>query len=173
MGCRVDVISDEDLVSPLVDLKLSVAITDSDSGFEVLLGVGVVGEGVVGYCIGFLTREPATLSLPFFFAVGIRRNRVFEVRLGHGAHIGVLEAGVEAVDRLDVAFGAEVNVGETALVGALFANVHNKLVTSLIIIIGLVKHFTQNILRAFCAKNVVSKSVSLDKPASICLDKSY
>ena len=90
-----------------------------------LFGVGVVGEGVVGYCIGFLTREPATLSLPFFFAVGIRRNRVFEVRLGHGAHIGVLEAGVEAVDRLDVAFGAEVNVGETALVGALFANVHN------------------------------------------------
>ena len=172
MGSRVDVISDEDLVSPLVDLKLSVAITDSDSGFEVLLGVGVVGEGVVGYCIGFLTREPATLSLPFFFAVGIRCDRVFEVRLGHGAHIGVLEAGVEAVDRLDVAFGAEVNVGETALVGALFANVHNKLVTSLIII-SPVKHFTQNILRAFCAKNVVSKSVSLDKPASICLDKSY
>ena len=137
-----------------------------------LFGVGVVGEGVVGYCIGFLTREPATLSLPFFFAVGIRRDRVFEVRLGHGAHIGVLEAGVEAVDRLDVAFGAEVNVGETALVGALFANVHNKLVTSLIII-SPVKHFTQNILRAFCAKNVVSKSVSLDKPASICLDKSY
>jgi hypothetical protein len=33
MGSRVDVISDEDLVSPLVDLKLSVAITDSDSGF--------------------------------------------------------------------------------------------------------------------------------------------
>jgi len=172
MGSRFHVISDEDLVSPLVDLKLSVAITDCDSGFEVLFGVGVVGEGVVGYCIGFLTRQPATLSLPFFFAVGICRNRVFEVRLGHSAHIGVLEAGVEAVDRLDVTFSAEVNVCETALVGALFANVHNKLSTSLIII-SPVKHFTQNILRAFCAKNVVSKSVSLDKLTSICLDKSY
>ena len=48
---------------------------------------------------------------------------------------------------LVVAFGAEVNVGETALVGALFANVHNKLVTCLIIIISPVKHFTQNIFR--------------------------
>jgi hypothetical protein len=102
-----------------------VTIANSDSGFQMLLGVGVVGEGVVGYCIGFLTREPTTLSLPFFFAVGISSNRVFKVCLGHCAHVGVLEVGVEAVDRLDVAFGAEFNIGETTLVGALFANVHN------------------------------------------------
>lgn len=53
---------------------------------------------------------------------------LFEVSLGHGAHVCILQTGVVLVDSVDVSFGPEVDVGETALVGPLFAHVHINLI---------------------------------------------
>lgn len=49
---------------------------------------------------------------------------VFEVCFRHRSHIGVFQTGVVFVDSINVSFGPEVNVGETALVSPLFAYVH-------------------------------------------------
>lgn len=44
--------------------------------------------------------------------------------LAHGANIGELHGRVELVLSAQVALGAEVNVGKSALVRALFSHVH-------------------------------------------------
>jgi hypothetical protein len=89
-----------------------------------LLGVLIVSHTLVSNSISLFLRKPSALCFQFFLEVCIWSDRVFEVSLGHSAHVCVLEIRVEAVHGLDVPLGAEVNVGEAALVGALFADVH-------------------------------------------------
>lgn len=49
---------------------------------------------------------------------------MFETSLGHGAHVRVLERGVESVERLDISLRSEVDVCEAALVLSLLSYVH-------------------------------------------------
>ena len=124
LGRGINVVSHENLVSPGLALQLIVSIAEWHGVLDRLFAVHVEGLRVVSYGIGGFLREPAALGLPALFQICLRRQLVFEVGLGHGAHISVLEGRVEAVDGVDVALGTEVNVGKTALVGALLAHVH-------------------------------------------------
>jgi hypothetical protein len=49
---------------------------------------------------------------------------VFEVSFAHSSHISVFEGRVEAIDRLNFAFGSVVNVSKATLVSPLLSYVH-------------------------------------------------
>ena len=100
-------------------------------GLEHFLGVfGLLSflnvEGLCGvlFGIGLFLSQPSTTGFPLLSKGNLRWLSRFEKRLVHSADIGVFKGGIEAVDTCEVAFGADVDIGEAALVGALFANVH-------------------------------------------------
>jgi len=49
---------------------------------------------------------------------------LFEACLSHGAHVCVFQSWIEPVQRLNVSFSSEVDVGQTTLVLALLSYVH-------------------------------------------------
>ena len=84
----------------------------------------VESDGIFNFWVSFFHSQPTALSLPLFFEASVRWDTLFEVGLGHGAHVGVLKRRVKPIEGLNVALGAEVDVGETALVSALLSYVH-------------------------------------------------
>ena len=93
----------------------------SPLGFLKLLGLFVCDEDG---CLGFLTLSVIELHCCFFFGVGDRHTRLLKAMLAHSADIREFHVRVVAVLGELVALGAEVNVGEAALVLALLSDVH-------------------------------------------------
>jgi len=86
-------------------------ITDLNSMFYFFSFFIVHAQGSFLLWVWILEKSPATCNLPFFLKGCLRRNPLFEMRLGHSADISVLKRRVESVYACEVAFGAVIDVG--------------------------------------------------------------
>ncbi len=107
LGCRVGVVTCEDLVSPLGLLKLlNFAVGDEDGS------------------LGLLTLSVIELEGCLLLRVGNCQACLLETMLAHSAYISELHGRVVTVLGELVTLGAEVNVAQTALVRSLLSNLH-------------------------------------------------
>ena len=107
LGSSLSVVASEDLVGPLGILKLlSLPVGDEDWG------------------LGSLALSVIEFDCSLVLGVIDLQAHLFETVLVHGAGVCEFETGVVPVDSLLVSLGAEVDIGQAALVRPLLSYVH-------------------------------------------------